>query len=230
MYDWQTIFYALLGGILPAVIWLTFWLFEDRKKPEPKRLILRTFILGMLAVIIVLPLQSSVDHIFPNMAWQAFVLWALLEEGFKLAAAYFGGLRTPEDNEPIDPLVYMITAALGFVALENTLFIATSLLEEGSVMAVITGNMRFVGASLLHTFTSGIIGVAIGFSFYKRALVRNVYALVAFILAVSFHVVFNLTLFRNTETGATLAFGAVWVGIALIILMFERLKVIAPTE
>jgi RsiW-degrading membrane proteinase PrsW (M82 family) len=174
----------------------------------------------MVAVIIVLPLQRGVDQIFPNMVWQAFVLWALLEEGFKLAAAYFGGLHTPEDNEPIDPLIYMITAALGFVALENSLFIATSFLEEGSVMAVITGNMRFVGASLLHTFTSSIIGVAIGLSFYKRYFVRNIYALVAFILAIGFHTVFNLTLFKNTETGATLAFGVVWIGIALIILMF----------
>lgn len=228
MYDWHTITYALIGGILPALIWLTFWLMEDRKKPEPKRLILRTFIFGMIAVLVVLPLQKSVDDIFPNMAWQAFVLWALLEEVFKLGAAYFGGLKSKEDNEPIDPLIYMITAALGFVALENSLFIATSLVEHGSVMGVVTGNMRFVGASLLHTFTSGIIGVSLGLSFYKRSSIRGLYTLISFVLAVSFHVVFNLTIFKNADTGTTLAFGAVWLGIALIILTFEQLKTIAP--
>src|SRR3989344_5332355 len=148
MNNWSTLVYALIGGILPAVLWLIFWLQEDRKRPEPKRLILRTFIFGMMAVLLVIPFQKSVDSIFPGVGLVAFLLWAILEEGFKLGAAYFGGLKSKEDNEPVDPLIYMITAALGFVALENSLFIITPLLDNDAAMGVIVGNMRFVGASL----------------------------------------------------------------------------------
>ena len=55
----ETALYALLGGILPALVWLAFWLREDYKHPEPRGLVFRTFIFGMIAVIIVLPFQKG---------------------------------------------------------------------------------------------------------------------------------------------------------------------------
>ena len=228
MENWNTLWYALIGGILPAVLWLIFWLREDSKRPEPRRLILRTFALGMIAVILVVPFQQGVDNLWPGLGLMAFLLWSVLEEGFKFGAGYFGGLTSPEDDEPIDPLIYMITAALGFVALENTLFILTPLLDNDPAMSVITGNMRFVGASLLHTFSSGIIGIGLGLSFYKSRKIQKVYTLVAFLLAVAFHTAFNHVISGNPVYGTALAFSSVWIGIAIIILMFERLKTIAP--
>ena len=227
MINWNIFLFAFLGGIIPAVVWLIFWLMEDYKRPEPKRLILRAFFLGMIAVILVLPFQQSVDTIFPGLGLVAFLLWSILEEGFKLGAAYFGGMQSPEDDEPIDPLIYMITAALGFTALENTLFIISPLLDNNHAMGVVAGNMRFVGASLLHTFTAGIIGIGIGLSFYKRNFLKFLYILTAFILAVAFHTAFNLTISHNPLVGTTYAFSAVWIGIAITILSFERLKTIA---
>src|SRR3989344_694248 len=122
------IIYALAGGVLPALIWLAFWLHEDYKHPEPRGLILKTFLLGMLAVVFVLPFQKGVDFLFPGMTFIAILLWVILEELFKLGAAYIGGLKSVDDNEPINPIIYMITAALGFVALENALFIFGPLL------------------------------------------------------------------------------------------------------
>src|SRR3989338_9470647 len=163
--NFQTIFYAVLGGILPALLWLSFWLREDRKHPEPKGLIGKTFLFGMLAVIVVLPFQKGVDAVFPDLMLPAIFLWAGLEECFKFAAGYFGGLHSIEDNEPVDPIIYMITAALGFVALENTLFILGPLLiGEELTRSVIAGNLRFIGASLLHVVSSGIVGVSLAFS------------------------------------------------------------------
>ena len=156
------VIYALLGGILPALVWLLFWLREDRKNPEPKRLIMRTFILGMIAVILVLPLQKGVEMLFAGgITILSLAVWAFLEEGLKLGAGYFGGLASREDNEPIDPMIYMITAALGFVSLENALFILGPMLGGDIATSIITGNLRFIGASLLHEVTSAIIGVSI---------------------------------------------------------------------
>lgn len=223
----MNIVYALLGGILPALVWLAFWLYEDSKHPEPRRLILRTFFLGMGAVIFVLPFQKAVDAFLPGLTLAAIILWIIGEEVFKFAAAFIGGLRSAENNEPIDPIIYMITAALGFVALENTLFIFGPLVGEDIARSIITGNLRFIGASLLHVVSSGIIGVSLAFSFYKPKKERIIFAFLALILAVAVHTGFNLAIIRWSNSGAMFAFALVWIGVAVLLWAFEKAKTIA---
>lgn len=227
MIHFSTFFYALIGGIGPAVIWLLFWLREDRKNPEPNNLILKTFAFGMLAVIFVLPFQKGVEILFPTLAVLPIFLWSLLEETFKFTAGYFGGLHSVEDNEPIDPLIYMITAALGFVALENALFIFGPLLQNDLTQGIITGNLRFIGASLLHVVSSGFVGTSLSFSFYKTRSQRILYVTVGLICAILFHLIFNLLIIKGGSSGMSNAFILVWVGIVALLLTFERIKAIA---
>mgnify|MGYP001565501923 CR=1 FL=1 len=226
MMNFQNIFYALLGGILPALLWLSFWLREDKKHPEPKRLIGKTFLLGMLAVLLVLPFQKGVEMLLPGMTVAALFLWAVLEETFKFAAGYFGGLHSVEDNEPVDPIIYMITAALGFVALENTLFILGPLLGEDIPRSIVTGNLRFIGASLLHVITSGFVGVSLAFSFFKPRHLRVFRALLALVAAVIFHTVFNVLILEWGDVGTMLSFLSVWIGVVLLLLVFEGAKML----
>ncbi len=228
MTHFQTIAYALLGGVLPALLWLSFWLREDRKNPEPKNLILKTFLIGMLSVVLVLPFQKGVEAIFPSLTVLSLFLWAMLEEIFKFGAGYFGGLHSVEDNEPVDPMIYMITAALGFVALENTLFIFGPLIQNDAVQSFITGNMRFMGASLLHVVSSGIVGASLSLSFYKNWFQRVTYVTVGLILAIAFHLYFNLMIINLGNTGTTISFVSVWIGVAVLLLTFEKVKRIAP--
>jgi len=230
MLDIQTIIYALAGGVIPALIWLAFWLYEDYKNPEPKGLILKSFLLGMMAVVLVIPLQKIVDEIFPGMVIIAIVLWVILEEVFKLGAGYLGGIKSREDNEPLDPLIYMITAALGFVALENTLFILGPLLDKNILEGVLTGNMRFIGASLLHVVSSGIVGVALSFSFYQNKSTRRIALIISLILASIFHAVFNVLIIYKGSMGGIIAFSMSWVGVILLLVAFEKAKTIAPNR
>jgi len=225
--DIKIFFYALLGGIIPALIWLVFWLREDKKNPEPKGLILKTFIFGMVSVILVLPFQKGVDLLFPSLTALPFLLWAILEEGFKFGAGYWGGLHSAEDNEPIDPMIYMITAALGFVAFENTLFILGPLLGENVPQSIVTGNLRFIGASLLHVVASGAIGAALSFSFYAGKIKKMVYALIGFGFAVTFHFIFNIMIILKEDSGVFFAFISVWLGAIALLLAFEKAKSIA---
>lgn len=223
----EAVMYALLGGILPAFIWLIFWLREDCKNPEPRGFILRTFIFGMCAVILVLPFQKIVDIFIPGMTFIAVTLWVVLEEIFKLCAAYFGGLKSVEDNEPIDPIIYMIIAALGFVALENALFLFGSLIGEDIAKSVITGNLRFIGANLLHVVSSGIVGISLALSFYKSKATRFIYVSIALATAIFFHTSFNLSIIHWGNSGTMLAFGLVWIGVIFLLLAFEKAKTIA---
>ena len=227
MINLETATYALLSGIFPALVWLVFWLREDKKNPEPKKLILRTFLFGMGAVMIVLFFQKWVDTLFPGTTLLAVILWVVLEETFKFVAAFLGGLKSTEDNEPIDPIIYMITAALGFVALENALFIVGPLIGKDIITSVITGNLRFIGASLLHVVSSGIIGVSLAFSFLKPRGQRVIFAILALILAIILHSGFNLAIIHWDNDGAIFAFGLVWIGVILLLLAFEKAKTIA---
>ena len=222
----ETITYSLLGGTLPALVWLAFWLREDYRHPEPRGLILRTFLFGMIAVILVLPFQKLIDAWLPGMTFMAILLWVVLEELFKFAAAYMGGLRSVEDNEPIDPIIYMITAALGFVALENTLFLLGSLAGKDIIGGFITGNLRFIGASLLHVVSSGIVGVSIAFSFYKSKKEHVLLTVAALTVATTIHTGFNLAIVHWGNSGLMLAFGLVWIGAVLLLLAFEKGKAI----
>jgi len=222
----ETITYSLLGGTLPALVWLAFWLREDYRHPEPRGLILRTFLFGMVAVILVLPFQKLIDAWLPGMTFVAILLWVVLEELFKFGAAYMGGLRSVEDNEPIDPIIYMITAALGFVALENTLFLFGSLSGQDIVGGLITGNLRFIGASLLHVVSSGIVGFSLAFSFYKSKKEHVLLTIAALTVAVTIHTGFNLAIVHWGDSGVMLAFGLVWIGVVLLLLAFEKGKAI----
>ena len=121
MLSLQTIIFAALGGLLPALLWLWFWLKEDSRCPEPRLLIIATFIAGMIAVPIVLPLEQYVESFASGTI--ALTLWAAIEEIFKYIAALVVVLWRKVVNEPIDAVIYMITVALGFAALENALFL-----------------------------------------------------------------------------------------------------------
>src|SRR3989338_8884233 len=148
--SFQTIVVAFLGGILPALLWLWFWLKEDRLHPEPRSMIIRTFIAGMIAVPLVLPLEQFVQKQYILETLLVVFLWSFIEEIFKWGAALFSALDTKEYNEPIDAVIYLITASLGFAAMENTFFLVSSISNSGFVTSFVSGNLRFIGATLLH--------------------------------------------------------------------------------
>ncbi len=54
MNETNIIIFSLIGGIVPALFWLLFWIREDRLRPEPKSALLSAFIGGILAVLLAL--------------------------------------------------------------------------------------------------------------------------------------------------------------------------------
>ena len=127
-------------------------------------------------------------------------------------------------DEPIDPMIYLITTALGFAALENTLFLINSLSNGGFVESIITGNMRFIGATLLHTISSGTIGLAMGLTFYKKPRTRMVALIIGIILAIILHTFFNFLIINSSGNGILWVFAGVWILVVLLILLFEKVK------
>jgi RsiW-degrading membrane proteinase PrsW (M82 family) len=224
-----TFLLAFLGGILPAFLWLVFWLREDRLDPEPRDLLIATFAAGMVATLVALITEGVLRTKFPSFATDqelsqiGLILWAGVEELAKFGAAFFIVLKRRENDEPIDNMIYLITAALGFAALENALFLLDPLSKGYYFKTLITSDMRFLGSTLLHVVSSATVGIAMAFAFCKLPHIRTRYTAIGLVLATVLHTLFNLFILRSSDNLISV-FVVLWVGVIILLLFFERVK------
>lgn len=215
---------AFLAGLIPALFWLWFWLREDRASPEPKTLIASAFVAGMLIVALVLPLQQFAMSRFEGK--NLVFVWVIIEEILKYSAALVVVLWNKAVDEPIDVIIYMITIALGFSALENALFIFNPLRDGDYVNTILTGNFRFLGATLLHVLASGTVGVFMALAYYKKDIVRILMATLGLCIAIVLHALFNFFIMDASGDTVLGVFMFVWMGIIVLFLVFEKVKLI----
>jgi RsiW-degrading membrane proteinase PrsW (M82 family) len=227
--SFTTIGYALLSGILPALLWLWFWLKEDNLHPEPKSLIFGTFITGGIVVLFAIIFEKFVGDMIIS-TQHRYVAWAAIEELVKFAAVAIIALRSKNMDEPIDAMIYCITVALGFAALENTLFILSPLDAGDVTKSIITGNMRFVGATLVHIISSTSIGFMIGLTFYKGRFIKTIFTFLGIGVAIILHSAFNLSIINVSTTSTLKVFAWVWCAIIILMILFEEVKVVKPKE
>jgi RsiW-degrading membrane proteinase PrsW (M82 family) len=219
----STLGYAFIGGLLPSLIWLYFLLKEDAKHPEPKPLIAFTFIAGMIAVPFAIPLEHFAKTYF-NDTFSVLTSWALIEEMLKYAmAATFILWRYAVDEAP-DYVIYMMTVALGFAAAENMLFLVTPLSTGTAASSFFTGDVRFLGSTLLHVIASASIGFALAFSKNWHPAGRIGAAALGLILAVALHTAFNMLIITAGASSALAAFFLVWTVAVILFAAFEVLK------
>ncbi len=225
--SYQTLGYAFIGGVLPALVWLYFLLKEDERCPEPRPLIMIAFLSGMLAVAFALPLEHISKLLVGSSDLSVVIAWATIEETLKYAIVALTVLWRRAVDESVDLVIYMITAALGFAALENVLFFFQALTAHGfwgSEGALATGNLRFVGSSLLHIIASAAIGFALAFGFRAHRAVRAIYAAAGLILAIALHSAFNFLIITGDGSHTLFAFFIVWMGAVAFFAVFEILK------
>jgi RsiW-degrading membrane proteinase PrsW (M82 family) len=214
---------ALLGGMIPSILWLFFWQREDTHHREPLGLLIMTFIAGMLSVIFVLPIEKAIATSVSGDVLQT-TLWAVSEEVIKFLAFAAIMLKSPFLDEPVEYATYCMTAALGFAALENTLFLIHPLAQSDTVVSLLTGNLRFLGATLLHSVTSGLVGAAIGLAYFKSRSTKFFYGIVGMCGAICLHSVFNFFIMKNNGENFLQVFGFLWVTAIIIMLLFEKLR------
>lgn len=225
----ETISYSIIGGLLPAVIWLFFWIREDRIHPEPLKKIIWSFAAGAAMVVVVLPLERW-SLVFAGAGVSTIVIWALIEELAKLGAAMLIVFHKKFFDEPIDALIYLISAALGFAAAENIFFLLTPLTHGALGTAILTGNIRFIGASLLHVVASATIGAGLAFSWYKKAGAKWINLILGIVTATLLHAFFNFFILRIKGAGVFVVFFFVWISVAVLLAIFESVKRMHPPE
>ncbi|MBI4158300.1 MAG: PrsW family intramembrane metalloprotease [Candidatus Yanofskybacteria bacterium] len=211
-------------GLAPSLIWLSFYLRKDCH-PEPKSLLTKAFLMGIIISPLAILLQlgfSELKHTFDleifSQGTPAFFLWSsFVEEFLKFFAVYLLIIRNPEFDEPIDAMIYMITAALGFAAIENVL-VMFGLISGGVGTALNTLALRFIGATLLHALASGLMGYFLAMSWFFREHKKK---LIVFGLAIAtlFHTAFNM-LISLAQESANPVVGLIYTTFLLIILAF----------
>lgn len=182
-------------GLLPAVLWLFFFLREDAAHPEPKRMIVYAFLGGALAAGVSVVPEFYLQKYFPAPADIPSYIspllgpFALIEEVVKFLIVYLIVRRSVYFDEKVDAMIYMITAGLGFAAVENIL----NLIGAEAVFQIFA--LRSIGATLLHALASGILGF-----YWARG-----YLISGIIMAALLHWGFNyfILLYQNIEIYTT---------------------------
>ena len=176
---------SLIFGIIPSLVWLTFFMLEDRKKPEPSRMVLYVFIAGGLSTALAALPELYIQRLFTAHSIVAsspifLFSFGLIEELAKFLAVYIVVKRSKFFDEWTDGMVYMITAALGFAALENALnLIGTDFIVQVTIV-------RGIGATLLHALASALVG----FYWMRRRIPEGL------LFAAILHGVFNLLILK----------------------------------
>ncbi|MEK7574242.1 MAG: PrsW family glutamic-type intramembrane protease [Patescibacteria group bacterium] len=221
-------FLTILLGTLPGLIWVLFYLQED-PHPEPKRLLFLAFIVGGLmavpVVIIQLLTKDALDFFNIKTVIISIIALALIEEFFKFTAAFWVANENPEFNEPIDAMIYSITAALGFATIENILIIGNIFYSENSALlttAFSTAALRFIGATLLHTLASGLTGYYWAVGILKKSLLKNIgYGL---FLAGLVHSIFNYLILKSQSANFIIPSLFLILGAIFVLVNFEKLR------
>ena len=155
----------------------------------------------------------------------------MIEEVLKYLAVKFGVLRSPDFDEPVDAMIYLIIAALGFAAAEN-IYLLSKVYPAGptiaSTLEFIT--TRFLGATFLHALASAILGYFLAASLLITSKIRKLLIWGGLLGATILHSVFNYIIILNSQAiinaqERNLYLLILLVGMALIVsLMFKKIK------
>ncbi|MBI3631811.1 MAG: PrsW family intramembrane metalloprotease [Candidatus Staskawiczbacteria bacterium] len=249
------IFLYIFFGILPALVWLFYYLSKDLH-PEPRTMILKVFLWGALITIPVFFVQLEFSKILdvvlsnlglPNLDYllklslpnlgplplvMVLIYWFLViaftEEFFKYLVVRWKVFSNQNLDEPVDIMIYMIIAALGFAALENILYLFSPIdslsLDQVLSNALILSFVRFIGATFLHTLASGAIGYFLVIEVYEIEK-RGWFLFSGLFLATILHGLYNFSVMTFKGTLQIAVPVTILAGLAIFVLWaFNKVK------
>ena len=213
----------LILGFTPGIFWLWIIYSRDKYRPEPRKLVIRTFLIGIAIAIPVATIESIVGrpvipdgvnlqtaNLTANQAFYlAFVVAGLVEELAKFFAVRFSVYRSPYFDEPVDGIIYASAVALGFASVENVGY----MLSAGWQVILVRGWFSALG----HVIFTPFWGYALG----RKALLQGrgtLLVVTGLLAAITLHGSFDYFLFINRQEFTYLLFA---IGIIAYILMIR---------
>lgn len=154
----------LLGlglALVPALLWLIFFLEQNRKHPEPKRIVLRVFFFS--AIVASGAGIRLVDELFKLETWLPQDPWLRLlglilivgfsQEFLKYLVVRYTVFTTDEYTDRMDGILYGIVAGLGYATALNMDYVLSN---QGVLLFV--GSMHIVITALAQASFSAVAG------------------------------------------------------------------------
>jgi RsiW-degrading membrane proteinase PrsW (M82 family) len=216
--------FLFLAAVLPTLALLLFFMYSDKFK-EPKKTVLSTFILG---IFIIAPLEVFHygtemilgEPIEYNAFFKAFFKASFLEELFKFCVLFFFCTKFTEFNEPMDGIVYGLTASLGFAFWENLQYIYMPDREVTESLQVAW--LRAFTAVPSHAFDGVIMGFFIGRHYFRdyKTKINLVWAL---LIPVTLHGFYDWVLMEES-INRNFMYLIMVVELGLVVYLYRNLK------
>lgn len=183
----------LLASIAPSIALMYFFYMKDKYEKEPRHLLVKAFLLGVIAVIPILLVEMKlnlfdmeVDRSLVAAGYTAFIVAGLVEEGFKFLVFYMFIWRNHEFDEMYDGIVYSVFVSLGFATVENIGYV----LSAGFGVAL----LRSITAVPAHALFGVSMGYYLGIGRFARVQHREKYLALALIVPVILHGIYDFIL------------------------------------
>ncbi|MGL4649966.1 MAG: PrsW family intramembrane metalloprotease [Caldilineaceae bacterium] len=204
---------GLVLALVPAALWLAFFLGLDRREPEPKQLVVRTLLTG--AIVYAALAGPLFNGIFGIQGWLHATLWSrllggilvvgVLEQLIVYVAVRYTIFERPEFNERVDGVIYGVAAGLGVATAVNLAYV----FERGGVDLAI-GSVRMVINTLAYGAIAGVLGYAMGQARFRRV---PIWYLPAALMVTA--LLNGLLFFLLEGTGSGLQAGGAWGDLAM---------------
>ena len=182
--------FIIILGFAPGIFWVWYFYREDKWEPEPKKMIVKVFLYGIIISLPVLLFEAP--FLFSKLLL-AIIAAPIIEEVFKFFTVRYSVYKNREFSEPLDGIIYATAAALGFASIENTFYLF-SFLNEG----VVALTALFVVRSLLsvpgHALFSSMWGYALGVAKHLPESRKGHIVLSGLVTAIFFHSLYNFLL------------------------------------
>jgi RsiW-degrading membrane proteinase PrsW (M82 family) len=206
----------IASSFIPALFIAVFFYLMDKNK-EPLYYLVRAFAAGMFSVlllivlIVILPAIELVHGPDRNALIEAFYNAGFKEELAKMILLLLSTYRARHFDEWYDGILYGVLVGLGFAFVENIKYFYEYFDSNG--WFVIVGRTLF--SMPLHALLGGIMGYFIGKSKFSRGPDRFQWLLLALIIPVLVHGLFNFSL-------TVLVINLKWLILPIVFLLWVR--------
>ena len=195
-------FFYILAAILPAII-ILLYVFKQDAFPEPREIVIKTFIFGAAITIALDLFIGDFDRFSEKnltgetyFFFDSFIRAAFLEEIFKMMMIVFYCTRKTAFDEPMDGLVYGVAASLGYAAWENIDYVLFYINESGKIVydpSLYVAIVRAFSAVPLHALCGVMMGFLISQTLFEKKY--NFYNLIlALAVPVGIHGLWNYSI------------------------------------
>lgn len=169
----------------PGLFWLRYFYRKDQLEPEPKRMIFRMFIVGLLIFFPAALIERPFAHFGYGLV---LVIAPVVEELCKFLAVQQLVYKNREFDEPMDGIVYAASVALGFASLENLGYLIEAL---NSGVFVSTYVLRAILSVPGHVLFSSLWGYTLGLAKFAPVKFRRKIIIQGLISSILVHGIFN---------------------------------------